>query len=136
MYSQLQLRAGSPDGRESCCNFQEGRALWGQCRIVWSGTWRFFKPKKKEHRCRGHQGESEGRDLKGREFGILPRNRFVILDYLTFRLEWRDDHGSLCISTIGLDTVLRDTVLWSVGYFDVLFIHGSVQKPIRIGGRN
>lgn len=90
-----------------------------------------FLTKKKEHRCRGHQGESEGRDLKGKEFGILPRNRFVILDYLTFRLEWRDDHGSLCISTIGLDTVLR-----SVGHFDVLFIHGSVQKPIRIGGRN
>lgn len=42
MYSQLQLRAGSPDGRGSCCSFQEGRALWGQCRIVWSGTWRFF----------------------------------------------------------------------------------------------
>lgn len=95
-----------------------------------------FLTKKQEQSFRENQEESEGRDLKAKEFGIVPRNRFVILDYLTFRLEWRDDHRSLCSSTIGFDTVLRDTILWSAGHFEVFFIHGSVQKPIRVGGRN
>lgn len=94
------------------------------------------KPKNQKQRFRENQGESEGKELKAKEVGILPRNRFVIRDYLTFRLEWRDDHRSLWSSTIGLNTVLRDTVLRSAGHFDVLFIHGSVQKPIRVGGRN
>ena len=62
--------------------------------------------------------------VKGEKIGILPRNRFIIFDRLTFRLEWRDDGRSVCSSSSGL---------W---HFGVVLVHGSVQQPIRIRGRN
>ena len=104
-----------------------------QRRVVPGRLYLFFSQRKKEKtRKRGKNWKMKKMVLKS-----SPRNAFVVLHYMVFRPQRRDHGRSVCSSSSGggggLDTV---AVCLSTGHFDVVLIHGSVQKPIRIGGRD
>ena len=125
---RLQLRVVLLDLMGSGYSFQGGRGLWGQCRPAKGGTWGVLFSKKKRS---GFRADELQKGRRKRKRWILPRNGFVVFYYMIFRPQWRDHGGSLCSS--GLDTV---AVCLSTGHFEVVLIHGAVQKPIGIGGRD